>query len=100
MAGSVTCGTAEPLARHQEGRKTVHHPEVGAITLDCDVLTIHGSDLRLVVLTAEPGSTDADRLAIVNVIGLQDMDPASDHPAASAVPATTEPARRTGETSQ
>jgi transcriptional regulator with XRE-family HTH domain len=81
------------VARHREDRKTIHHPEVGAITLDCDVLTIHGSDLRLVVLTAEPGSADADRLAVVNVIGLQDMDPASGHPAASAVPGATEPAR-------
>jgi hypothetical protein len=51
------------VARHREDRKTVHHPEVGAITLDCDVLTIHGSDLRLVVLTAEPGSADAETIA-------------------------------------
>jgi transcription regulator MmyB-like protein/helix-turn-helix protein len=88
------------VARHREDRKTVHHPEVGAITLDCDVLTIHGSDLRLVVLTAEPGSADADRLAVVNVIGLQDMDPARGHPAVNAVPAAFEPARHSGEASQ
>jgi hypothetical protein len=81
------------VARHREDRKAIHHPEVGAITLDCDVLTIHGSDLRLVVLTAEPGSADADRLAVVNVIGLQDMGPASGHPAVNAVPAAAEPAR-------
>ena len=51
--------------------KTIVHPEVGPITLDCDVLTVAGSDLRLVVYTAEPLSPDADRLRLVQVIGLQ-----------------------------
>jgi transcriptional regulator with XRE-family HTH domain len=53
--------------------KTVVHPEVGPITLDCDVLTVAGSDLRLVVYTAEPSSPDADRLRLVQVIGLQEL---------------------------
>lgn len=53
--------------------KTVVHPEVGAITLDCDVLTVAGSDLRIVVYTAEPSSADADRLRLVQVIGLQKL---------------------------
>jgi transcriptional regulator with XRE-family HTH domain len=53
--------------------KTIVHPEVGAITLDCDVLTVAGSDLRLVVYTAEPSSPDADRLRLVQVIGLQEL---------------------------
>lgn len=51
--------------------KTIHHPEAGPITLDCDVLTVTGSDLRLVVYTAEPASPNADRLRLVQVIGLQ-----------------------------
>jgi transcriptional regulator with XRE-family HTH domain len=50
--------------------KTIDHPQVGPITLDCDVLTVAGSDLRLVVYTAEPGP-DADRLRLIQVIGLQ-----------------------------
>lgn len=53
--------------------KTIVHPEVGPITLDCDVLTVAGSDLRLVVYTAEPSSLDADRLRLVQVIGLQEL---------------------------
>ncbi len=53
--------------------KTIIHPEVGAITLDCDVLTVAGSDLRLVVYTAEPSSPDADRLRLAQVIGLQEL---------------------------
>jgi hypothetical protein len=44
--------------------------QVGPITLDCGVLTVAGSDLRLVVYTAEPGP-DADRLRLIQVIGLQ-----------------------------
>jgi len=52
-------------------RKTIDHPEVGPITLDCDVLTVTGSDLRLVVYTAEPCSPDADRLRLAQIIGLQ-----------------------------
>ena len=53
-------------------RKTIDHPQVAPITLDCDVLTVAGSDLRLVVYTAEPGP-DADRLRLAQVIGLQEI---------------------------
>jgi hypothetical protein len=46
---------------------------VGHVTLDCDVLTAHGTDLRLVIYTAEPGSRDAATLDLVGVLGLQAM---------------------------
>jgi transcriptional regulator with XRE-family HTH domain len=52
-------------------RKTFEHPEIGSLTLDCDVLTVRGSDLRLVVYTAPPGSPDADALALLDAVGLQ-----------------------------
>lgn len=55
--------------------KTVVHPAVGPITLDCDVLTVAGSDLRIVVYTADPSSPDADRLRLTQVIGLQELRP-------------------------
>jgi transcriptional regulator with XRE-family HTH domain len=51
-------------------RKTVHHPELGEITLDCDVLTVTGSDLRVIVYTADPASEDASKLALVATIGV------------------------------
>lgn len=54
-------------------RKTVDHPVVGRLTLDCDVLSVHGSDLQIVVFSAEPGTPDADALAMAVVVGLQDM---------------------------
>ena len=39
------------------------------LTLDCDVLTVAGSDLRIMIYTAEPGTEDADRLALLTVVG-------------------------------
>lgn len=60
-----------PVARRSASRKTFSHPEVGPITLDCDVLVAQGSDLRLVVYTATNGSSDADSLALLGAIGLQ-----------------------------
>jgi len=52
-------------------RKTIAHPEVGLVTLDCDVLTVAGADLRIVVYTAEPGTAEADALALLRVVGTQ-----------------------------
>jgi transcriptional regulator with XRE-family HTH domain len=60
-----------PVAQRNASRKTIAHPEVGSVTLDCDILTVRGSDLRLIVYTAAPGSEDAQKLALVTTIGLQ-----------------------------
>lgn len=59
------------VGRQQGGRKTIDHPQVGALTLDCDILTVAGSDLRIMIYTAAPGTGDADRLALVTVLGTQ-----------------------------
>ncbi|WP_169952543.1 helix-turn-helix transcriptional regulator [Microbispora sp. H11081] len=61
------------VGQHQSGRKTIDHPDVGPVTLDCDVLTVAGSDLRVMVYTAEPGSEDAERLALLTVLGTQSL---------------------------
>ncbi|MFC4030206.1 helix-turn-helix transcriptional regulator [Streptomyces polygonati] len=61
------------VGRHEAARKTIDHPRVGALTLDCDVLTVTGSDLRIMVYTAEPGTEDAERLALVTVLGTQSL---------------------------
>jgi transcriptional regulator with XRE-family HTH domain len=47
------------------------HPLVGPLTLDCQVLTAENLTERLVVFTASPGSEDADRLALLAVVGSQ-----------------------------
>ena len=64
---------AGAVAPHVADIKTIDHPQLGRILLDCDVLTVEGSDLRLIVYTAEPGSPAADALAMLRVIGLQTM---------------------------
>lgn len=54
---------------HDCDRKTVHHPDVGAVAVDCDTLSLPGCDLRVAVYSAAPGSVDADRLRLLDVIG-------------------------------
>ena len=61
------------VTRIRGERKTVRNPVVGDITLDCDVLTVHGNDLRVVVFTAAPGTPDADKLAMLTIVGEQDF---------------------------
>jgi hypothetical protein len=61
------------VGRDGAARKTVEHPQVGALTLDCDVLSVEGSDLRIMIYTAEPGTQDAERLALLSVVGTQPM---------------------------
>jgi transcriptional regulator with XRE-family HTH domain len=56
---------------HVSDRKTVLSPVVGPVTVDCDILSAPGSDLRIVVYTARPGSEDAGKLDLLRVAGLQ-----------------------------
>ncbi len=62
-----------PVAVRASERKVVDHPEVGRLELDCDVLRSDGTDLVLVVYSAQPGSPDAETLRLLRVIGLQRM---------------------------
>jgi hypothetical protein len=59
------------VGTHSADLKVIEHPEVGRLTLDRDVLTVQGADLRVIVYSAEPGSEAAEKLAMVRVIGLQ-----------------------------
>ncbi|MBM2614311.1 helix-turn-helix domain-containing protein [Actinoplanes sp. LDG1-06] len=52
-------------------RKVIDHPATGRLTLDCDTLVVALDDLRITVYTAEPGTEDADRLALAVVLGTQ-----------------------------
>ncbi|MEU0946202.1 helix-turn-helix transcriptional regulator [Streptomyces canus] len=52
---------------HVSARKTVIHPQVGEVTCDCDVLTVPGCDIRLVVYTVAAGSADAEKLEFLRV---------------------------------
>ncbi|WP_030911727.1 helix-turn-helix transcriptional regulator [Streptosporangium amethystogenes] len=66
---------AHVVGVHESDTKTFDHPELGPLTLDCDVLTVHGSDLRVVAYTTAPGSEAADKLRLLAVIGIQSMSP-------------------------
>ncbi len=63
------------VAHHTSSRKTIMHPQVGALTLDCDVLTVEGSGLRTVIYSAIPGSSDDHGLALLRTIGTQFASP-------------------------
>jgi transcriptional regulator with XRE-family HTH domain len=63
---------APPLSDPSK-HKTVDHPAVGRITLDCDTLVVALDDLRIAVYTAEPGTEDAERLALAVVLGTQTL---------------------------
>jgi len=60
-------GSPQDQSRH----KVIDHPDVGLIALDCDTLIVAGDDLRIMVYTAEPGTEDAERLALAVVLGTQ-----------------------------
>lgn len=67
--------SAELSQHHEPARhKVIDHPIVGPIHLDCDTLTVAVEDLRIMVYTAEPGTEDAERLALVTVVGNQVLE--------------------------
>jgi len=57
------------VGTHAEDRKTIRHPEIGDITVDCDVLSDSDTDLKVVIYTAPPGSDDATKLDLARVAG-------------------------------
>jgi MmyB-like transcription regulator ligand binding domain len=61
------------LRRDTSKRKIIDHPAVGRITLDCDTLIVAADELRIMVYTAEPGTEDAERLALAVVLGTQTL---------------------------
>ncbi|WP_439662716.1 helix-turn-helix transcriptional regulator [Lentzea sp. HUAS TT2] len=64
---------APPPLTDPSRHKTIDHPAAGLITLDCDTLIVAQDDLRITVYTAEPGTEDAERLALALVLGTQSM---------------------------
>lgn len=56
---------------HKADTKTVHHPEVGTILLDCVTLAVPGGDLRITICSAAPGTEAAQQLALLATLGLQ-----------------------------
>ena len=60
---------AGAVGGHAEDRKVIRHPEVGDITVDCDVLNDSDTDLKIVIYTTAPGSEDETKLDLARVAG-------------------------------
>jgi transcriptional regulator with XRE-family HTH domain len=66
--------------RHEVGgrpdeHKTIRHPELGPLALDCDRLHVPEDDQMLIVYSAEPGTRSAEALELLRVVGLQQLTP-------------------------
>jgi hypothetical protein len=59
-------------ASRRSSRKTINHPHVGPLTLDCDTLEVRDSDLRL-IYTAPASSPAARALELIGMLGLEEM---------------------------
>ncbi|GIF45253.1 helix-turn-helix transcriptional regulator [Actinoplanes xinjiangensis] len=54
--------------------KTFRHPLVGPVTVDCDSLALTDRDQHLILYSAPRGSSSAEALALLNVIGTQTLN--------------------------
>jgi transcriptional regulator with XRE-family HTH domain len=68
---------SEPAGGWRSHRKTVLHPELGALMLDCDTLHVPDADQSVVVYSAPPGTPEAEALALLRVVGTQRLAPAA-----------------------
>jgi len=55
------------VGEHQSERKVLRNDIVGDIELDCDVITVAGTDLRIVAYTTATGSEAAEKLDFLRV---------------------------------
>ena len=60
---------AHEVGLSADTHKRISHPAVGLVELDCQILTAENQTERLVVFTATPGTEDAERLALLAVVG-------------------------------
>ena len=61
------------VASRRAGSKRFDHPALGSITLDCDVLLLPEADQRMVVYSAAPGTPADEALALLRVVGPQEL---------------------------
>lgn len=62
-----------PVAERRSMTKRIDHPLVGPIDLDCEVLLVAERDQRIILYTAEPGSSSHQALQLLGVVGTQDL---------------------------
>ena len=61
---------AGAVGEHTEDRKTIEHPTVGEITVNCDTLYAGDTDLKIVAMTALTGSEDASQIELARMTSL------------------------------
>jgi transcriptional regulator with XRE-family HTH domain len=61
------------VGRLAASHKTIEHPQVGTLTLDCDLLRVEENDLHILVYSAEPGTEAAEKLRLISVLGTQSL---------------------------
>jgi transcriptional regulator with XRE-family HTH domain len=57
------------VAVRRNAGKTIMHPEVGPLVLDCEVLLAASGEQSLILFTARPGTDAAERLELLRVLG-------------------------------
>jgi hypothetical protein len=67
----ATLWAERAVAVRHDDRKCFDHPAVGLLELDCDALHDTADDQVLLVCSAAPGSSAAEALALLRVIGAQ-----------------------------
>jgi transcriptional regulator with XRE-family HTH domain len=70
--------TLRELDERHGDHKRIRHPELGLLELDCNVLHVQGDDQTLLVYSAAPGSQAAEALALLGVVGLQEVSISSE----------------------
>jgi len=72
------------VATATKTRKLLQHPVVGLLDCECDVVISPPSQQRLVLFRGTPGTDTSDRLAMLRVVGTQQLEPPSDKAGPSA----------------
>jgi transcriptional regulator with XRE-family HTH domain len=57
--------------RLRSGSTAITHPELGPLTLDCDVLLEYEADQTVLVYSAQPGTPESSALELLRVTGLE-----------------------------
>jgi transcriptional regulator with XRE-family HTH domain len=65
-------------------RKTVIHPQLGPLALDCEVLLTASGEQSLILYTAQPGTEAAEKLALLRVLGREQFAGAGEGAGTSA----------------
>jgi transcriptional regulator with XRE-family HTH domain len=60
-------------AAHQSMVKTVHNPLVGDVVLDCDVVVVPASDIKVVIYSTSQRGSDAEKLDFLRVSAVRAM---------------------------